>query len=223
MSISTNINTILNDIKTYSPYPEKVELIAVTKYVDCDTIREVLESGAINLGENRVQLVTKKHEELLSFPKEKRWHFIGNLQKNKVKYIAEFIDTIHSVNKLSLAKEIDKRAFENNRKIDVLIEINLFEEETKEGYDYNEFLSDIPQLLQLENVNIKGLMTMAPYTPNTEYIRQGFRKIKELKDELNIKFFNNSLTELSMGMSNDYKIALEEGATFIRIGSKLFE
>lgn len=223
MSISNNIDTILNDIKTYSPYPEKVQLIAVTKYVDCDTIKEVLEGGAINLGENRVQLVTKKHEELNSFPKEKRWHFIGNLQKNKVKYIADFIDTIHSVNKLSLAKEIDKRAGEHNRKIDVLIEINLFEEETKEGYDYNEFLKDIPQLLTLKNINIKGLMTMAPYTSETDFIRNGFRKIKDLKDELNATFFNNTLTELSMGMSNDYKIALEEGATFIRIGSKLFE
>lgn len=223
MSISNNINSILQDIKTYSPYPEKVELIAVTKYVDCDTIKNVLDGGAVNLGENRVQLVTKKHEELLNYPQEKRWHFIGNLQKNKVKYIASFIDTIHSVNKLSLAKEIDKRAGEHNRKIDVLIEINLFEEETKEGYDYNEFLSDIPQLLTLENINIKGLMTMAPYTSDLEFIRKGFKEIRNLKDDLNQKFFNGSLTELSMGMSNDYKIALEEGATFIRIGSKLFE
>ncbi|MEG0068546.1 YggS family pyridoxal phosphate-dependent enzyme [Cetobacterium sp.] len=223
MNISENIDRIFKDIEFHSPHPEKVELIAVTKYVDSETIKRVLEGGAKNLGENRVQVITKKNDELSDFPIEKKWHFIGNLQKNKVKYIASFIDMIHSVNKLSLAQEIDKRALEHNKKIDVLLEINLFEEETKEGYDYLELLQDIPALLNLKNINIKGLMTMAPYTDNDDFIRSGFRRIRELKDELNKLYFNDTLTELSMGMSNDYKIALEEGATLIRVGSKIFE
>ncbi|MDX8335817.1 MULTISPECIES: YggS family pyridoxal phosphate-dependent enzyme [Cetobacterium] len=223
MRISENINEILLDIKKHSPTPERVNLIAVTKYVDTEIIKEVLQGGAYILGENKVQVLTKKHEELWDFPIKHKWHFIGNLQKNKVKYIANFIDMIHSVNKLSLALEINKRAKENNRIIDVLIEINLFQEESKEGYNYQDFLTDIPTLLTLENIRIKGLMTMAPYTENEELIRNGFKELRKLKNELNTLYFNNSLTELSMGMSNDYKIALEEGATFIRVGSKIFE
>ncbi|MGL4998747.1 MAG: YggS family pyridoxal phosphate-dependent enzyme [Cetobacterium sp.] len=223
MSISENINNITLDIKKYSPHPEKVNLISVTKYVNTTIIKEVLESGAYLLGENKVQVLTKKYEDLLHFNLKHEWHFIGNLQKNKVKYIASFIDMIHSVNKLSLALEINKRAQEHNRKIDVLIEINLFEENNKEGYIYTDFLNDIPFLLELKNINIKGFMTMAPYNYNDDLIRDGFKKLRELKDELNILYFNDTLTELSMGMSNDYKIALEEGATFIRIGTKIFE
>lgn len=223
MGISENINEILLDIKKLSPYPEKVNLVAVTKYVDIETIKDVLKGGARILGENKVQVLTKKHEELLDYSINHKWHFIGNLQKNKVKYIARFIDMIHSINKLSLAEEINKRAKEHNRIIEVLIEINLFQEDSKEGYDYQDFLNDIPALLSLENIKIKGLMTMAPYTDNEDFIRNGFKKLRELKDELNILYFNDSLTELSMGMSNDYKLALEEGATLIRVGSKIFE
>ncbi|MGL5355269.1 MAG: YggS family pyridoxal phosphate-dependent enzyme [Cetobacterium sp.] len=223
MSVSKNINNITLDIKKYSPHPEKVNLISVTKYVDTTIIKEALEGGAYLLGENKVQVLTKKYDELIDFDLKHKWHFIGNLQKNKVKYIASFIDTIHSVNKLSLAVEINKRAQDHKRKIDVLIEINLFEEDNKEGYVYTDFLNDIPSLLELKNINIKGFMTMAPYNYNEDLIRGGFKKLRELKDELNILYFNNTLTELSMGMSNDYKIALEEGATFIRVGSKIFE
>lgn len=223
MSISKNILSIGEEIKKHSPYPEKVTLVAVTKYNECCDIEKVIDSGIINLGENRVQILTKKHDILWDKYKDINWHFIGNLQKNKVKYIAPFISAIHSVNKLSLAKEIDKRAKENNRSIDVFIEINLFEEDSKEGYNLNEFLKDIPELLKLNNIKIIGLMSMAPFTDNTEYIRNGFRKLRILKDELNVKYFSNSLTELSMGMSNDYLIALEEGATFIRVGTKIFK
>lgn len=223
MNISENIKQILKDIEIYSPHPEKVNLIAVTKYVDTNIIKEVLNSGSHILGENKVQVLTKKYDELLDYPIEHKWHFIGNLQKNKVKYIASFIDMIHSINKLSLAQEINKRAKENNRIIEVLIEINLFEEDSKEGYSYKDFINDLPELLKLDFISIKGLMTMAPYTDDTSVIREGFKKLSLLKDDLNKTYFNNSLTELSMGMSNDYKIALEEGATLIRVGSKIFE
>ena len=129
---------------------------------------------------------------------------------------------IHSVNKLSLAQEIDKRAAACGRKIDVLIEINLSGEDSKEGYDLDEFYKELPEIIKLENINIKGLMTMAPNVTDEDKIRASFRKLREIKDELNEKYFNGQLTELSMGMSHDYKIALEEGSTIIRIGTKLY-
>ncbi|MGL5377594.1 MAG: YggS family pyridoxal phosphate-dependent enzyme [Cetobacterium sp.] len=223
MGISNNIKNILSDIDKYSPYPEKVKLVSVTKYVDSEVIKEVIEGGSYILGENKVQTLTKKYDDLKDFHLKHKWHFIGNLQRNKVKYIASFIDMIHSVNKLSLAKEINKKAEENNRNIDVLIEFNLFEEENKEGYLYTDFLIDIPELLELKNINIKGFMTMAPYTEDEILLRDGFRKLKELMSELNTLYFNDTLSELSMGMSNDYKIALEEGSTLIRVGTKIFE
>lgn len=223
MDVSDSVNRILVDIKKYSPNPENVNLVAVTKYVDTDTIKMVLEAGAYILGENRVQLLTKKYDELQEFSIKHKWHFIGNLQKNKVKYIAPFVDMIHSINKLSLAKEVDYRAKQCNRIINVLIELNMFQEESKEGYDYQDFLNDIPELLNLKNISIKGIMTMAPHTTDTDYIRSGFKNTRELMKELNTLYFNNSLTILSMGMSNDYKIALEEGSNLIRIGSKIFE
>lgn len=222
MEIKTSIEEIQSDIKKYSPNPERVRMIAVTKYVDCEIIKEVLKNGVNLLGENKVQVLQEKREKLSSEIYDIKWHFIGNLQKNKVKYIADYIDMIHSVNKLSLAEEISKRAFQNERVIDVLLEINIFGEESKEGYSLEELLQDLPKLLQLKNINICGLMTMAPFTEDTEIQRGVFKTLREIKDDLNEKYFHGQLKELSMGMSNDYKIALEEGATLIRVGSKLF-
>ena len=152
-----------------------------------------------------------------------RWNFIGNLQKNKVKYIADYISMIHSVNKFSLAEEIDKRAEKVGRVLDVLLEINLSGEESKEGYELEDFYRELPEIMKLKNINIKGLMTMAPNVDDEDKIRASFRKLREIKDELNKNYFQGSLTELSMGMSDDYKIALEEGATIIRIGSGLYK
>ncbi|MGL5123938.1 MAG: YggS family pyridoxal phosphate-dependent enzyme [Fusobacteriaceae bacterium] len=222
--VKENIKEILEDIKKYSIYPEKVKLLIVTKYVENSEIEKVLKSGVYNLGENRTKLIKEKY---LYF-KEKdivdiKWDFIGNLQKNKVKYIANFVNLIHSVNKLSLAKEIDKRAREENRKIDILIEINVANEESKEGYKIENFNLEILEYLKFKNLNIKGLMTMAPYTKDEKILRDVFSTLKKIKDELNEKYFNNRLTELSMGMSSDYKIALEEGATILRIGTKIFD
>ncbi len=222
--IKENIQEILKDIKKYSPYPDKVKFIAVTKYVGIPEIEEILKNKVYNLGENRVQLLSEKY---LYF-KDKNieninWNFIGNLQKNKVKYIAEFISLIHSVNKLSLAKEIDKRAGEWNKKIDILIEINIAGEESKEGYKIDDFNSEILEYLKFKNLNVIGLMTMAPYTKDEKILRDVFSTLKKIKDDLNKKYFDNRLTELSMGMSGDYKIALEEGATIIRIGTKIFK
>lgn len=223
-TVTENVQEVLADIKKYSIYPERVKLVAVTKYpiVTKDKLEELMKNGIFTFGENRVQVLEEKLE-LLGEEKNKiKWNFIGNLQKNKVKYIINFIDMIHSINKLSLAQEIDKRAEKIGRKIDVLIEINLSGEDSKEGYDLNEFYQDIPELIKLKNLNICGLMTMAPNTDDEDLIRGSFKKLREIKEEVNNKF-NNNLTELSMGMSGDYKIALEEGATIIRIGSKLYE
>lgn len=222
--VTKNVNEVLEDIKKYSKNPEKVKLVAVTKYpnVGRPELEELMENGILNFGENRVQVLEAKRE-LMDDVKDKiHWNFIGNLQKNKVKYIIDYVCMIHSVNKLSLAQEIDKRAAACGRKIDVLIEINLSGEDSKEGYDLDEFYKELPEIIKLENINIKGLMTMAPNVTDEGKIRASFRKLREIKDELNEKYFNGQLTELSMGMSHDYKIALEEGSTIIRIGTKLY-
>ena len=222
--VTKNVNEVLEDIKKYSKNPEKVKLVAVTKYpnVGRPELEELMENGILNFGENRVQVLEAKRE-LMDDVKDKiHWNFIGNLQKNKVKYIVDYVCMIHSVNKLSLAQEIDKRAAACGRKIDVLIEINLSGEDSKEGYDLEEFYKELPEIIKLENINIKGLMTMAPHVTDEDKIRASFRKLREIKDELNEKYFNGQLTELSMGMSHDYKIALEEGSTIIRIGTKLY-
>lgn len=222
--VTKNVNEVLEDIKKYSKNPEKVKLVAVTKYpnVGRPELEELMENGILNFGENRVQVLEAKRE-LMDDVKDKiHWNFIGNLQKNKVKYIIDYVCMIHSVNKLSLAQEIDKRAAACGRKIDVLIEINLSGEDSKEGYDLEEFYKELPEIIKLENINIKGLMTMAPHVTDEDKIRASFKKLREIKDELNEKYFNGQLTELSMGMSHDYKIALEEGSTIIRIGTKLY-
>ena len=222
--VTKNVNEVLEDIKKYSKNPDKVKLVAVTKYPNVGRLEleELMENGILNFGENRVQVLEAKRE-LMDDVKDKiHWNFIGNLQKNKVKYIINYVCMIHSVNKLSLAQEIDKRAAACGRKIDVLIEINLSGEDSKEGYDLDEFYKELPEIIKLENINIKGLMTMAPHVTDEDKIRASFRKLREIKDELNEKYFNGQLTELSMGMSHDYKIALEEGSTIIRIGTKLY-
>lgn len=222
-TLNKNLIEIKEAIKKHSPQPENVKLIAVTKYVDTDVIDNLLEVGADTFGENKAQVVKAKYEHFAAQDRDISWHFIGNLQKNKVKYIASFVTLIHSVNKLSLAKEIDKRAKDNNRVIDVLLEINIAGEESKEGYRYEDLLVDLPELTKLENINIIGLMTMAPFTEDTTVIREVFRELRLTRDRLNKDVFDGRLTELSMGMTNDYKIALEEGATLIRVGRKIYE
>ncbi|MGL4392496.1 MAG: YggS family pyridoxal phosphate-dependent enzyme [Fusobacteriaceae bacterium] len=229
MNIEKNIEQILEDIEKYSPNPSAVKLLAVTKYVDTDTIQKLFDCGIKNIGENKGQVIRDKAK----YFAEKKiddicWHFIGSLQSNKIKYISEYISLIHSVNKISLAREIDKKAKECGRIISILLEINISGEESKEGYSYENLLEDLPEYFELKNIEIKGLMTMAPLTDDENILRKVFAGLREKKDELNKKYFSYQsdgkiLTELSMGMSNDYKIALEEGATIIRIGTKLFE
>lgn len=223
MNIRENISEVLEDIKKYSPNPEKVKLIAVTKYTDTEKMQDYINAGYNIFGENKAQIIRDK----ITFFKEKNipveWHFIGNLQSNKVKYIIDDTVLIHSVNKLSLAEEINKRAEQKNKIMNVLLEINIYGEESKQGYDFEVLKNDIGQLQNLKNINIIGLMTMAPLDATDDIKTFVFSSLKKIKDELNEKYFNGTLKELSMGMSNDYKLALKEGSTIIRIGSKLLK
>ncbi|WP_022819945.1 YggS family pyridoxal phosphate-dependent enzyme [Fusobacterium russii] len=223
MSIKENIEEIYEDIKKYSPYPEKVRLVAVTKYIDEAKMEEIIECGHNIFGENKAQVIREKIEYFKEKNIDIEWHFIGNLQKNKVKYIINDVALIHSVNKLALAQEIDRKAKQINRVVNVLLEINIFGEESKQGYSFDELLNDLDTLKALENINIKGLMTMAPLNVDREVTRKVFSDLVKIKNKLNEKYFNNSLSELSMGMSGDYRIALEEGSTIIRIGTNLFK
>lgn len=223
MSIKENICEVIEDIKKYSSHPEKVKLIAVTKYVDENVIEKILDTGHNILGENKAQVIREKIDYFKAKNMDIEWHFIGNLQKNKVKYIINDVSLIHSVNKLSLAEEINKRAEQVGKIIDILLEINVYGEESKQGYKLEELISDLEALKNLKNINIKGLMTMGPLDVDEVTTRKVFAELGRIKKELNENYFNNSLTELSMGMSGDYKIALQEGSTIIRVGSKLYE
>ena len=222
MSIQAKVEEILEDIKKYSPHPEKVKLIAVTKYSSVEDI-EFLKTGQNICGENKVQIVKDKIEYFKNKNTDVKWHFIGNLQKNKVKYIIDDVAVIHSVDKLSLAQEINKKAEQSGKTIDILLEINVYGEESKQGYSLDELKCDIIELKNLKNLNIIGVMTMAPFTDDEKILRMVFSELRKIKDELNKEYFDNNLTELSMGMSNDYKIALQEGSTYIRVGTKIFK
>ncbi len=229
MIFKETIEEIKKDIAKYSPYPDKVKVVAVTKYSDVDTMRKFIDENQdenkVILGENKVQVIREKIEHFKNNNlqnKKIEWHFIGNLQKNKVKYIINDIELIHSVNKLSLAQEINKRAEKIKRLVEVLIEINIYGEESKQGYDLETFEEEIDEYFKLKNIKVIGLMTMAPLGSDEKIQREVFSKLRLLKDELNEKYFNDQLIELSMGMSGDYKIALQEGSTFIRLGSRIF-
>jgi len=196
--------------------PDEVKLIAVTKYVSIDRANEALEAGIINLGENRDDGLFKKWEVLGDKP---IWHFIGSLQTRKVKNIIDKVEYIHSLDRLSLAEEINKRAV---KKMKCLLQVNVSQEESKHGLDPRAVLDFIKDLRPYENISIEGLMTMAPFTDDEEQLRTCFRKLKELRDQIkNCNFDYAPCTELSMGMSNDFEIAIEEGATMIRIGTAL--
>jgi len=198
--------------------PESVKLIAVSKYFGVDSIVEAKNCGLTDFGENRAQELTLKYEKLRN---EVTWHFIGTLQKNKVKYAVNAAELIHSVDSLELVEEINQRAEKLGKVQKILLEVKTSEEETKSGLETeNEILSLVKKCSELKNIELKGLMTMAPLTEDDNIIRKSFRDLRNLKDQINNKGYN--LTELSMGMTSDFEIAIEEGATMIRIGSAIF-
>lgn len=198
----------------------KATLVAVSKTKPTEDILELYNLGHRDFGENYVQELADKEAVL---PKDIRWHFIGHLQSNKVKYIAPFVHLIHGVDSFKLLEEINKQAIKNNRVIDCLLQAHIAAEETKFGFDEDELktLTDaIPkyqQLNKLNNINIKGLMGMASFSGDMDLVRSEFKKLKQLYDKTNIQY-----SILSMGMSGDYKIALQEGSNMVRIGSLLF-
>lgn len=212
-SIKQEINNACSKVNRK---PEEVRLIAVTKYVSIDRAKEALDAGVMDLGENRDEGLLEKWEVLKDKPV---WHYIGTLQTRKVKNIINIADYIHSLDRMSLAEEINKRA---ERLMNCLVQVNVSGEESKHGMAPEEVLPFIKKLQTLKNIRIAGLMTMAPLTDDEGILRSCFGKLKELRDEirtLNLDFA--PCTELSMGMSNDYSIAIEEGATMIRIGTAL--
>jgi len=201
----------------------KVQLVAVSKTKSIDEIKEAYDTGQRDFGENQVQELIEKQAAL---PKDIRWHMIGHLQSNKVKYIAPFISLVHSVDSLKVLQEIDKQALKNDRVIDCLLQIHIADEDTKFGLDYDEVI----ELLRsedyslLKNIRVVGLMGIATNTDNEGMIKEEFYELKTLFNGIKASFFRKeeSFKEISMGMSSDYKIAIEQGSTIVRLGSTIF-
>ncbi|NOU60619.1 YggS family pyridoxal phosphate-dependent enzyme [Marinifilum caeruleilacunae] len=217
MSIPQRIQEILDTI------PENVTLVAVSKTKPNEDILEAYNSGYRIFGENKPQELTRKYNEL---PKDIKWHMIGHLQSNKVKYIAPFVSLIHAVDSFKLLKEINKQAAKNERVIDCLMQFHIADEETKFGLDINEareiFNSD--DYKNLQNIRIVGVMGMATYTDDETQIRSEFKNLKSIYSTLKEEYYadEDGFAEISMGMSGDYNLAIEEGSSMIRVGSTIF-
>jgi pyridoxal phosphate enzyme (YggS family) len=218
----------MTNIKSFYDFNNKLKnlditLIAVSKTKPIEDIKGLYDDGQRHFGENKVQELVQKYEQL---PKDIKWHMIGHLQTNKVKYIAPFVSLIHSVDSFKLLEEIDKQAKKNDRIIDCLLQFHIAMEETKFGLDENEAkaILDSDDFKKLHNIRINGVMGMASYADDKELIRMEFKNLKNIFDRLKSTYFSNvdSFNELSMGMSSDFEIAIEEGSTMVRVGSLLF-
>ncbi len=199
---------------------EDIKIIAVTKTVDVERINNVYEYGLRDMGENRVQELLEKYDQL---PSDIKWHIIGHLQTNKVKYIVDKVQMIHSVDSLELAKEINTRAAKHQRKVDILLQVNVSGEETKFGINPENVNEYIAALSHMENIALKGLMTIAPYAQDPQDVRPVFKNLYNIYIDIKNKRYDNvSMDYLSMGMSNDFEVAIEEGANVVRIGTSIF-
>lgn len=212
MSTKQNITTITSTL------PGNVTLVAVSKTKSVSEIMEAYNAGQRDFGENKIQEMVEKWEQM---PKDIRWHMIGHVQRNKVKYMAPFVALIHAVDSLKLLKEINKQAEKNNRVINCLLQVYIAREETKFGLESEELIEllDSPEYKNLKNIKVVGLMGMATFTENESQIKSEFQFIQNLFNELKD---TNKFTELSIGMSSDYKLAIECGSTMTRIGSAIF-
>ncbi|WP_144614599.1 YggS family pyridoxal phosphate-dependent enzyme [Bacillus cereus] len=220
MTVQKNLTTVNETIKQSCARAgrsvQDIKLVAVTKTVGIEKTNEVIEAGIIDLGENRNEGFLQKYE---YFGSKVNWHFIGSLQTRKVKEIINEIDYLHSLDRLSLAKEIQKRA---NKKVKCFIQVKTSSEESKQGLAIEETISFIQSLQELDKIEVVGLMTMAPFTEEEEEIRRCFKELRKLQTEVQeLELLHAPCRELSMGMSNDYTIAIEEGATYIRLGTIL--
>ncbi len=224
MSIAENLRTVEDRIaaaaKRANREPSSVRLIVVTKTVDVDRIREAVAAGAVILGENRVQEAKAKIEKLGSIA---HWHLIGHLQSNKAKYAVKLFDLIHSVDNLELAKEIDRQAAKIGKIQNVLIEVSIAGEAQKAGVGLDRTVDLIKEAAKFKNIAIRGIMTVPPLLDDPEAVRPYFRKMRELADGIRKENSPNvNMKELSMGMSGDFEVAVEEGATMVRVGTAIF-
>ncbi len=219
-----NVGKLIQDFTSFSKsIPEKVTIVAVSKTKPLSDITQIYDTGHRIFGENKVQEMTGKAE---AGPKDIEWHMIGHLQTNKVRFIVPIVSLIQSVDSLKLLTIINKEAKKANRVVDCLLQVHISSEDTKFGFSEEEIRSllEKPGSEEFENVRLVGLMGMASFTDNWQIVRQEFRSLKSFFDSLHTDYFGNFdyFSQLSMGMSNDYKIAIEEGSTMIRIGSLIF-
>lgn len=217
MSIQSNIQELRQHI------PSDVKLVCVSKFHPAETVMEAYDAGERIFGESRVQELVQKQPEL---PADIQWHFIGHLQTNKIKFIVPFVKLIHGVDSLKVLNEINKQAEKAAKKTACLLQVHIADEETKFGFSEEELIDLISgnELQNLHNVQIAGLMGMATFTENENQVRKEFRSLKILFDKIKSEYFSNdeAFCELSMGMSQDYQLAIEEGSTMIRIGTSIF-
>lgn len=217
MPIKENLDKIVSSL------PTRVKLVVVSKTRANDELMEVYNAGKRAFGENKVQELIRKQKEL---PSDIEWHLIGHLQSNKVKSVIPFASLIHSVDSLKLLKVIDREAKLAGKTVNCLLQVHIAQEETKFGFSVDELIHDLEseEFKSLSNIKIIGLMGMATFTDNEKQVREEFKSLREIFDQLKTEFFANDplFKELSMGMSDDYPIAIEEGSTIVRIGSKIF-
>ncbi|MDU4859494.1 MAG: YggS family pyridoxal phosphate-dependent enzyme [Terrisporobacter othiniensis] len=224
MSIKDNIISIkqnIDNIRKESNRQEDVNLMAVTKTVDVDKVLEAIDAGITDIGENKPQELARKYEIIGD---KVRYHLIGTLQTNKVKYIIDKAYMIHSLDRIALCEEIQKRAEKMDKNINCLVQVNISKEESKHGLEEESVIDFVKNVsANYKNIHIKGLMTMAPFIDDDEEIRKVFKSLKNLSLKINdLNLPNVEMDTLSMGMSHDYKIAIEEGATIIRVGTSIF-
>ena len=222
--LKENLDGVISNIKNACNRSGKnfddITLIGVTKTIDEDTINKSIDFGIKNIGENKVQEITRKYDKINQGVK---WHLIGHLQTNKVKYIIDKVSLIHSVDSYKLAEEISKRAVKSDLTMNILIQINVAEEESKFGINKGNIYEMIENISKLPSIKIQGLMNIAPYFEDNELVRKYFREMKEIFDQIkNNNYENVNMKYLSMGMTNDYEIAIEEGATMVRVGTSIF-
>jgi pyridoxal phosphate enzyme (YggS family) len=224
INIADNINTIKQRIVSAAVKcgrdPDSIKLLAVTKTIPTEYISKAIDAGITMLGENYVQ---EAKEKIAVLEQRAQWHMIGHLQTNKAKYVVTLFDYVHSVDRLELAQELDRRAGLINRKLNVLIEVNVSGEESKSGIPANDAPALIKQIAGLKNLAVRGLMTMAPYSNNPEKARSYFWALRKLRDNISLQQISGiQMDELSMGMTDDFEVAIEEGATIVRIGRAIF-
>ena len=224
MSIRENVqfarNKIAEACRRSGRKSEEIELVAITKTVDVEQINEAIEAGIRVVGENRVQEAWRKFQEV---GEKAHWHMVGHLQTNKVKRVLQFADMIHSVDSVYLAREIQTQAKKLDRTIEILIQVNTSGEESKFGLEPEATIGAIEEVSTLPNLKIKGLMTIGAFLPNPEDVRPCFKLLHDLKDRVNERGITSvEIGTLSMGMTNDYEIAIEEGSTMVRVGTAIF-